>query len=1005
MKEVLLTSSVLILALLVLRLAFRKSISRRVQYALWGLVLLRLLAPGNLPAMDHSVLTAAEPVIQGLDGQSLYLEPVRDHIFPPEGTDTPSYPWDGTPRPAIAPASQNNIAVFTDRYHAVHQREYRRQIALTDLLRPVWYGGMAIMACWLLWVNLRFRRRLRRARKPYPAEGCPYPVFLVEEGLPSPCLFGLLRPAIYLTLEAVQSPEKLRHVLAHEETHARHLDPLWSLLRSLCLTVYWFDPLVWIAAIVSKADCELACDESALARLGEAERIAYGRTLLALIPVRRTSGSPLLTATTMTAGKRQLKDRITRIAENRRMTGRMLAAAILLAALVCAVTFTGAKAAGASPMSQGELFYFNQEFFGDSDEGRLHRQFLTSLYDTPEDIALRALLDRGTGLTEMMDGREFHAVTGEDAERLISLNRDTIKISAASFDAFLMEYLGLTLAETNGVQLEDLIYSEVYDAYYFFKRPGDTNTAPLCICAGEREGDLLHLYYDAAGWLLWGERSGWACVTLRSLKTGGFQFVSNQICEALPVPIARPEGEPLLTISMDTPFTPITVMTDPRPREELVRTLFSVQANEAYSIEFYQADDGLFYAAAVNSMAAEPTLDSFLILPWSLGTDYFDQNVIFYPNLFEGHPVVCIPYQAQYMDRGTVICHDFYEINEDGQITLLVQLFGDTLKFLDLDGDGVRELIAWDEDGQMLFQKDGRRYVADIPSLLLAYWPELVELDSVQVMDFPRCLRITGTLRPDLQAPELLNAFQAEVYFDRDRLLVYPLWYVETRPPEQIRVSLDSAVPYEPEQLEIGQYAGEFGMLLNVGILQDDPPNSVWFWQGDDGKNYASVHSLLSSALPLKYFMEIPYDAWPERLSAESFQNVCGRSGFWVSYPIAMGVQRRAYYYREDGVNFRLADVPDSVYEFDWDGDGWKELLWTIPGDDGIPLLFCRENGLYRMDLYQVLSALWPEASGWQVLDVSDDTIVISASSGGDVQAHITFDGGELLIERVLRIL
>ena len=42
MKEVLTTSSALILALLGLRLAFRKSISRRVQYGLWALVLVRL---------------------------------------------------------------------------------------------------------------------------------------------------------------------------------------------------------------------------------------------------------------------------------------------------------------------------------------------------------------------------------------------------------------------------------------------------------------------------------------------------------------------------------------------------------------------------------------------------------------------------------------------------------------------------------------------------------------------------------------------------------------------------------------------------------------------------------------------------------------------------------------------------------------------------------------------------------------------------------------------------
>ena len=59
MKEILLTSSVLILTLLLLRTLFRKTISRRVQYALWGLVLLRLLIPVNLPALRHNVLTAA----------------------------------------------------------------------------------------------------------------------------------------------------------------------------------------------------------------------------------------------------------------------------------------------------------------------------------------------------------------------------------------------------------------------------------------------------------------------------------------------------------------------------------------------------------------------------------------------------------------------------------------------------------------------------------------------------------------------------------------------------------------------------------------------------------------------------------------------------------------------------------------------------------------------------------------------------------------------------------
>ena len=75
MKEVLLTSSVLILALLILRQVFWKKISRRAQYALWGLVLARLLIPVSLPAVDFSVLTVAAPVVGALAGQSVYLPP------------------------------------------------------------------------------------------------------------------------------------------------------------------------------------------------------------------------------------------------------------------------------------------------------------------------------------------------------------------------------------------------------------------------------------------------------------------------------------------------------------------------------------------------------------------------------------------------------------------------------------------------------------------------------------------------------------------------------------------------------------------------------------------------------------------------------------------------------------------------------------------------------------------------------------------------------------------
>lgn len=338
MKEILLTSSVLILALLALRRLFRRTISRRMQYTLWALVLVRLLVPLNVGTLARNVLSAAEPVQTAvekrLETPVLYMQDGTERhpaqlLSGEESQGDPQSP----PSDAAQSAPADEYSIVTPTYRAV---------ALSEALTYVWYAGMLIVGAWFLFTNLRFARALRKARTPYSVEGCRYPVYLVS-ALPSPCLFGVLRPAIYLNNAAAASPELLRFVLAHEQTHARHLDPLWSLLRGLCLTVYWFDPLVWLAAVLSREDGELACDEGTLRALGADERTAYGKALLSLVPVCTKPQNPLLGATTMTGGKKSLKERVTRIAENRQAKTAAVFVAVALAALVCAVSFTGSS--------------------------------------------------------------------------------------------------------------------------------------------------------------------------------------------------------------------------------------------------------------------------------------------------------------------------------------------------------------------------------------------------------------------------------------------------------------------------------------------------------------------------------------------------------------------------------------------------------------------------------------------------------------------------------------
>ena len=156
------------------------------------------------------------------------------------------------------------------------------------------------------------------------------PVY-VSHHVKSPCLFGL-NPAIYLPHKNLDK-DALRYALAHEETHYRHADHLWAYVRCLCLAIHWHNPFVWWAATLSRQDCEMACDESTLNRIGDEHRKAYGHTLIDMIECSVKPSDLLSCATTMSAGVSAIKERITMIAQKPKMLLSTLL--IVVAAWLC----------------------------------------------------------------------------------------------------------------------------------------------------------------------------------------------------------------------------------------------------------------------------------------------------------------------------------------------------------------------------------------------------------------------------------------------------------------------------------------------------------------------------------------------------------------------------------------------------------------------------------------------------------------------------------------------
>ena len=253
------------------------------------------------------------------------------------------------PDPNLPPAEQQtqyeqNLAQWQGELDAA-RAETGTPVTVGMVLMLLWAAGAALLGLWLVGVNLRFRRALGRSRKSLAVEGFPLPVY-VTGAVPTPCLFGLVRPAVYVTPETAADGTVLRHSLAHELTHFHHRDHLWAALRGLCLALHWYNPLVWLAASLSRRDGELCCDEATVKRLGEAERAAYGRTLLAVTCQGRAD--PLLTATSMTGGK-GIQERIVLLAKRPKTAARSLALVVLVAAAAAGCTFTGAEEDGFVP--------------------------------------------------------------------------------------------------------------------------------------------------------------------------------------------------------------------------------------------------------------------------------------------------------------------------------------------------------------------------------------------------------------------------------------------------------------------------------------------------------------------------------------------------------------------------------------------------------------------------------------------------------------------------------
>ena len=472
MKEILITSSVLILVLLLLRVIFAKKVSRRLIYGAWILVALRLLIPVQIGQLDFSVLTAAQPVVEvveeqvkdavlGTTPQAAYRDQVEHYIekdqtvFVPQvqeqirqelaqGNQTPDQIYDKIQQQfpeqeILTPEGQETVAVLVGMENTT--RLHNAGMVLTT----IWIVGIVAMAVWFVVVNTIYSRKLKKDRQTLEVD-CPLTVY-VSENAASPCLMGLFRPVIYLTPSAAASEETMRHVLAHELTHRKHGDHIWSLVRCVCLCVYWFHPLVWVAAWCSRRDCELACDEGAMKTLAEEERIAYGKSLVDVVCHASAPAKLLYTATSMNERDKQLKERVNFIVKKRKNSIFYTVCLVLIFGLCGLLTMAGCTSKAPDPELIFDIYAENH----DSSEGEV--AFVLSEFGN---------------LEFMRDGAQYHVKRGDRWDWIVMNGR---KVIAADLNGDgKRELVSSTSVGSGYIDNRIYVYDIVNDMYYCLER-------------------------------------------------------------------------------------------------------------------------------------------------------------------------------------------------------------------------------------------------------------------------------------------------------------------------------------------------------------------------------------------------------------------------------------------------------------------------------------------------------------------------------------------------------
>lgn len=310
------TASWLVLAIIAVRLVFRKT-PKWTLCLLWGLVAIRLICPFSI---ESSLSLIPDPEL--LSQESVYTtdtaKPARGDILDSDGNViVERHPT--TARGEILDSDGN---VIVERIDGVSSYpNYTQPPSWMHYVSRVWLIGLVGMIVYVMVSYLLLKRKVATAIPLLKG-------IKQSEYVDSPFVLGIIRPVIYLPFDMAEGD--MAYVIAHEKAHIRRRDHWWKPFGFLLLSVYWFNPVLWVAYILLCRDIEAACDEKVIKDMSREERRAYSTALLNCSIHRRS-----IAACPLAFGETGVKARVKSVMNYRKPAFWVL----LVALILCIVVF------------------------------------------------------------------------------------------------------------------------------------------------------------------------------------------------------------------------------------------------------------------------------------------------------------------------------------------------------------------------------------------------------------------------------------------------------------------------------------------------------------------------------------------------------------------------------------------------------------------------------------------------------------------------------------------